>query len=587
MYVIVTGNCETEGRVYMTNQLVMPLGIDRFDQIRTEGYYYIDKTDMIAELLRKTFQVNLITRPRRFGKTLAMDMLAHFFDIRTDSRDLFAGLHISEQKNLCEKWQNQWPVIFLTLKEVDDLQLADAKKKLAMCISDLCYQHRYLLESEGVKAEDKAFFETLLRREADDVELQTSLHVLMRMMEAHFGKQVILLMDEYDVPLAKANENGFYQEMLNLMRGLLNKTLKSNPFLKFAVITGCLRIANESIFTGANNFVSDNITGDRFNEYMGFTKEEVGRLLQDTGFTDHAEEMKRWYDGYRFGSIHIYCPWDVLNHVNALQDNPTALPKHYWENTSHNDILRTFIQVANDGSRPELDVNEKFETLLAGGYIEETIEENLTYDAIRSSEANLWSLLYLTGYLTQVNPSDLPEGSMPEPEKVFLKIPNEEIKVIFQKTVVSWFHEKVTTEDCSVLFDAMWQGQEEKATELISDLLFQTISYHDYREDFYHAFLAGILTGGGYIVKSNREHGTGRTDLVIRDRSHRRVMLIEAKRANSEHHLEAACAEAVHQIDDRRYGEEFRKGYLSVICYGIAFFEKQCLVKKMDEVVRT
>lgn len=369
------------------------------------------------------------------------------------------------------------------------------------------------------------------------------------------------------------------------MTGLL-QMIKTNSYLKFAVVTGCLRLAKESIFTGTNNFVSDTITGERFNEYFGFTGTEVEGLLKDAGFYHHTEEVKAWYDGYRFGSIDIYCPWDVLNHVNAMQDDPDTPPKNYWEDTSHNGILRTFIEMANDGHHIDLDVNDKFEILLSGGCIEENIEENLTYDVLHSSESNLWSLLYLTGYLTQATPQAGKKKDWLGDEKILLKIPNEEVKIIFRKTVVNWFQEKMQAMDRTELFQAIWTGDEQKATELISDILFNTISYYDYKEDFYHAFIAGLFTGGGYIVKSNREQGYGRTDIVILDRGKRRVLLIEAKHADSEKNLETACKEAVRQIDDRRYAEAFQKGYKSVICYGIAFFGKQCLVKRFDEVNR-
>lgn len=565
------------------DKVIMPLGIDSFEKIRSGDYYYIDKTGLISELFRKTFEVNLITRPRRFGKTLAMDTLACFFDICKDTRQLFEGLEVSYNKDLCALWQNQWPVISLTLKEVDSDNFHDAKKNFSVCVSDLYQSHACLLDSDRVDERDKEQFRRYLIQDTDTVSLQNSLYVLMRMMNAHWGRPVIVLLDEYDVPLARASESGFYDEMLNLIRGLMNKTFKTNPFLKFAVITGCLRIANESIFTGTNNFVSDTIAGERFNEYFGFTEKNVAKLLKDTGFEDRAEEMRLWYNGYHFGTVNIYCPWDVLNHINAIQDAPQTPPKSYWENTSHNGILRTFIELANNGLRPELDVNDKFETLLSGGYIEEPIEENLTYDALHSSESNLWSLLYLTGYLTQVSPSELPEGCKAVRGNVFLKIPNEEIKLLFRKTVVSWFNDKMIATDRSELFCAMWLGDDKKTTEMISDILFTTISYHDYKEDFYHAFVAGLFTGAGYIVKSNREQGYGRADIIIRDRRGRRVMLIEAKHADSFSRLEAECMDAVKQIDDRRYAQEFEKGYLSVICYGMAFYDKQCLVKKFDE----
>lgn len=565
------------------SNIVFPLGIDSFEKIRTEGYYYIDKTEVIAELLRKTFEVNLITRPRRFGKTLTMDMMAVFFDIRKDTGKLFSGLCIEKNKELCEKWQNNWPVLFLSLKEVDDKTFEQAEKKLAVNISDLYKEHTYLLESDKVDPADVELFNKIRYQKADSVDIQNALYILMRMMQACFGKQVIVFIDEYDVPLAKANEGGYYDDMLNLIRGLLGKTLKTNPFLKFAVITGCLRIGKESIFTGTNNFVSDTITGDRFNEYFGFTKDEVRKMLQVTGYENHAEEIKHWYDGYHFGSIDIYCPWDVLNHVNALQDNPNTKPKSYWEDTSHNGILRTFIELANSDGRQDLAVNDKFEILLYGGCIEEIIEQNLTYDTLHSSESNLWSLLYLTGYLTQAEQSDPQEGPRVENSRYLLKIPNEEVKLIFKKTVVEWFRDKVATVDRSDLFRAMWEGNAKKATVILSDLLFDTISYHDYKEDFYHAFIAGVFTGAGYYAESNREHGTGRTDIVIRDRSNRRVMLIEAKRVDSPDLLEAGCRDAVKQIDDRRYAAEFVKGYRTVICYGIAFWNKECVVLKLGE----
>ena len=332
------------------DKIVFPLGIDSFEEIRAGGYYYVDKTGVIAELLRKNFKVNLITRPRRFGKTLAMDMLAEFFDIRKDTAGLFQGLLVAEETELCQAWQNQWPVVFLTLKEAEGKDFDTAREKLAASMADLYKDHRYLLESDRVNPADTEFFNKIQYGKAASVDIQLALFHLMRMLHDHFGKQVILLLDEYDVPLAKANENGFYRDMLDIVRGIMSKALKSNPFLKFAVITGCLKIAKESIFTGTNNFVSDTIEGERFNEYFGFTEKEVGKLLKDAGMEGQIAEVKRWYDGYRFGSAGIYCPWDVLNHANAVQDNPSAKPRSYWEDTSHNGILRNFIETANNGS---------------------------------------------------------------------------------------------------------------------------------------------------------------------------------------------------------------------------------------------
>lgn len=491
---------------------------------------------------------------------------------------------MSKDNALCRNWQNQWPVVFITLKGVEGRNFVEAKERLQVCFSDLYVEHTYLRESDKVSALDKELFDRIMFRRASDAEISNALYILMRMMHAYFGKQVIILIDEYDVPIAKANENDYYDEMLNLIRGMLGKTLKTNPFLKFAVITGCLRIAKESIFTGINNLVTDTISGGRFQEYFGFTEPEVQKLLKDTGFEGHLEEVRRWYDGYHFGSADIYCPWDVLNHVSALQYNPDIEPKSYWENTSHNGILRNFIEMANNGERQDLMVNDKFETLLAGGCIEEHVEENLTYDTLHSSESNLWSLLYLTGYLTQASSEELPNGKEAGEGRMFLRIPNEEVRDIFRKTVVEWFKAKVVTIDRRELFEAMWSGYSEKASDIISELLFDTISYHDYKEDFYHAFIAGVFAGAGYYVESNREHGTGRTDLVIRDKSHRRVMIVEAKHVTKAEQMQAACHEAVEQIDNRRYAAEFDKGYRSVICYGIAFYKKECLVQKFEEV---
>lgn len=545
----------------------VPIGIESFDKLRSENYYYIDKTGFIEELLQKSFEVNLITRPRRFGKTLTMSMLASFFDVRTDSSQLFSELKISENTELCQLWQNQWPVISLTWKSVEGLSFDDAYAMLSAAVSDLCITHYYLLNSENVNIVDKTVFERLSQKTATREEVKNSLHTIMRMMRAHFGKPVILLLDEYDVPLAKASEMGYYEQMLDIVRGILGKALKTNEFLKFAVVTGCLRIAQESIFTGTNNFVADTISDERFSEYLGFTESEVKCLLADMGFSDHAEEMKQWYDGYRFGSIEIYCPWDVLNHVNRLQDTPNARPENYWRKTSHNAIIRSFM------NRTDLAVNEKFECLLAGGCIREKICENLTYDTLHASESNLWSILYLTGYLTLAETSRINHD-------VFLKIPNQEIRSIFADTVVAWFCDKVSAMDRSELFAAFWQGDERALTEQLSELLFDTISYHDYQESYYHAFVAGLFAGAGYVVESNYEYGLGRPDLVIKDRENRRVIMIEMKHSKNEQQMAEDCRKAVEQIDVKAYARKVLKGFRTVICFGIAFYEKECLVRK-------
>ena len=553
----------------------LPLGIENFEELRTAGCYYIDKTRLIEELLQQPFKVNQITRPRRFGKTLVMSMLAEFLDIRKDSSAIFEGLEISGNKELCSTWQNKWPVLFLSLKDIEDLDFADAYAQLADTISDLCMEHSYLAASDKVDADDKKRFTALKERQAGKPAVKNSLFLLTRMMRKHFGKPAILLIDEYDVPLAKAKEHGHYNEMLNCIRGLLGKSLKTNHFLKFAVITGCLRIAKESIFTGTNNFISNSITGDRYNRCFGFTESEVLRLLSDTGFLDHAEEMKEWYDGYRFGEEEVYCPWDVLSYVSDLRKNPNKRPENYWKNTSHNDIVRSFID------RADLAVTDKFETLLAGGYVKVKICEDLTYDLLHSSEENLWSILYLTGYLTSISSEQVTSEDV-EDGQTYLKIPNNEVKTIFSDTVVEWFRAKVTMMDRKPLMDALWSGDAEKVTKLLSDLLFMTISYHNYKEDFYHAFLAGIFVGVGYPTETDKEHGGGRPDVVVKDKNNRRVIIIEAKYTKSKSGMDRSCKEAISQINLQKYAEEFLDGYQTLICYGAAFYKKQCMVKKFD-----
>lgn len=549
--------------------LIFPIGIEDFTELRREGYYYVDKTGFISELLQKKFKVNLITRPRRFGKTLTMSMLADFLDIRKNSGGIFENLSISENKEFCRMWMNQWPVLFLSLKNIESLNFAGAFRLLKTTIADLCKKHDYLATSEYVDRDDKNVFLKMKTGEMDEAEIKYSLYTIMRMMQAHFGKQVVLLIDEYDVPLAKASENGYYLQMLDIVKGILGISLKTNEFLKFSVITGCLRIAKESIFTGTNNFVSSSISDNRFQKFFGFTEQEVLRILKDTGFTERAEQLKKWYNGYCFGDQEIYCPWDVLNYVNALQEQPDAKPENYWKNTSHNSIIRSFI------NRTDLSVNEKFEKLLDGQSIRERICEDLTYDVMHSSESNLWSVLYLTGYLTK----EKKNADSRDPD-VYLKIPNEEIRSIFQETVMEWFRETVGTLDRGELFEALWKGGVQKAAEQISDILFETISYHDYKESYYHAFMAGIFSGAGYTVESNYEYGLGRPDLVVKDTRKRSVLIIEVKYTDRKEKMGQVCREALEQINVKAYAEKFLQGYRNVLCYGIVFFQKECRIEK-------
>ena len=550
-------------------KLNIQVGISDFVKLRQDNCYYIDKSGLIVDLLqRSAAEVTLITRPRRFGKTLSMSMLASFFDIRRDSCELFADLEIARHEELCKAWMNQWPVIFLSLRRVDGLDFAGAYAMLAAVIADLYKQHLYLLQDDKINTFDKQTMQAILAGKAEEQDIKGSLLLLTRMLREHYGKPVILLIDEYDVPVAKASSNGYYEKMLDIMKGLM-QALKDNSALQLAVITGCLKIAKESIFTGTNNFVSDTITSSRLNEYFGFIQSDVDKLLRDAGAEDKAAAIKEWYDGYHFGAFDVYCPWDVMNYLRDWQYNPSAKPVSYWKNTSDNAIIRSFIDFSGTN------ITKKLETLLAGGYILQRIDENLTYDYLHAAEENLWSVLYLTGYLTRVRDVPaLPEGM------TALIIPNAEIKEIFESTVAKWFADNARGWNRQKLFAAVWQGDEEVLVQELNKLLRKTISYHDYKEDFYHAFLAGVFAGAGYTVDSNKEHGEGRSDVVVYDQVNGRVAVFEAKYARELAQLEAACTKALEQMDTRMYAEEYRDDYDQILCYGIAFFKKRCLVKK-------
>lgn len=552
------------------NKRNIPVGVSDFSEIRQNDYYYVDKSELIRELLKTSIaKVTLITRPRRFGKTLAMSMLANFFDIRQKNESLFQGLAVSSDSSLCKEWMNQWPVVFLSLKNIDGLTFSTAYQQLAYEIGLLFEKHKYLLTDEKIGPAEKELFERLKNRSASEVEVSRSLQFLLQLMTQHYGKSAILLLDEYDVPLAKASSNGYYKEMLEIIRAIMITALKDNPSLCFAVITGCLRISKESIFTGINNFVSDTITDSHLDEYFGFTQKDVDQLLADTDAQDHADDIKNWYDGYHFGDFDVYCPWDVMNYLRDLQRNPKALPSSYWKNTSDNAIIRSFIDYAGSS------ITRKLETLLSGGYIIQEINENLTYDYLHSSEENLWSVLYLTGYLTCLKDDTL---SLPA-RSIALVIPNAEIREIFETTIIQWFDDSARSWNRKPLFDAIWAKNCAAATEEMNRLLRKTISYHDYKEDFYHAFLAGIFDGAGYTVESNREHGEGRSDVVVYDSENGRVAVFEIKYAQTSASLPTACEAALTQIATRMYAQEFEDDYDQIYCYGIAFFKKRCLIE--------
>ena len=551
----------------------IPVGISDFEQIRSKGYYYIDKSGMIAEILKsESTAVTLITRPRRFGKTLGMSMLSSFFDIRTDSRELFQELEISKDTELCRRWQNQYPAIFLSFKDVDGLTFESAYEMLSATITDLYKKHLYLLDSAQINAYDKEIMHQIIEGRASVTEIKKSLALLITAMRQHYGRQVILLLDEYDVPVAKASSHGYYAQMMEVIKALMSTTLKDNASLQFAVLTGCLKIAKESIFTGTNNFVSDTITSSHLNEYFGFTQKDVDSLLEVMQAAEQAENVRKWYDGYHFGEFDVYCPWDVMNYLRDLQRDDKAKPASYWKNTSDNAIIRSFIDYAGSS------ITRKLEILMSGGYITQKIEENLTYDYLHASEDNLWSILYLTGYLTQVREQDIGE-KIPE-GLAALAIPNAEIQEIFETTVQTWFSDSARSWNRHALFTAVWDGDSVAMTREMNTLLRMTISYHDYREDFYHAFLAGIFAGAGYMVESNREHGEGRSDVVVIDPHNGRVAVFEAKYSGTLERLEPDCTEALARIDDRMYAKEFEDNYDQVLCYGISFFRKRRYVKK-------
>ena len=548
------------------------VGKSDFPSLRQEGAYYVDKTELLYELVHEVKnEVSLFTRPRRFGKTLMMSMIDSFFNVRKDSRAIFEGLDIMKHPDFCKEWMNSRPVLFMSLKDVDGYDFDGAYKMLTSVISDRCIDLAPVFANAELDAGDRQTFEKLKGKTADIDDVKGSLKTLMRMMSAVYGKKVILLIDEYDVPLAKASEkdtaeNHFYNKMLDVIRGLMSLSLKDNEFLEFAVVTGCMRISKESIFTGTNNFASYSVLDEEFSEYFGFTDGEVRALLAAAGRSDKEAVVREWYDGYVFGTSHVYCPWDVINYLASLRTNPNARPKTFWKDSSHNGILRTFV------GRTEFKIKGKFETLMNGGTVTQTITDMLTYDTLHASEDNLWSVLLMTGYVTKAGPED-------DGDTVSLRIPNKEVSTIFQDTVVSLFRDTIDNSKQKSMMEALWNGDEDAAGKAVSDLLWKTISYNDYHEDYYHAFLAGVFTGLGYEVESNKEKGLGRPDIILLDDDNRRAIIIEAKKSAGRADMEKDCGRALAQVDTRKYAEGLY-GYTQVLCYGIAFFQKEALVRK-------
>ena len=465
------------------------VGNESFDEIRKSGLYYVDKTELLYDLVGQTNnKVTLFTRPRRFGKTLNMSMMECFFVIIRDSKGVFEGLAISKHQEFCSEWMNQYPVLSISFKDVDGLDFESAYGQLKSILADYCKTIVSQLENKAADSADIEIFERLRYQNGSLSDIKGALKTIMRMMNAVYGKPVILLIDEYDVPLAKASEkntskNRYYERMLDVIKGMLSIALKTNEYLKFAVITGCLRIAKESIFTGTNNFASYSVLDNRFSRYFGFTQAEVDMLLAAAGLSDKSDVFKSWYDGYVFGNTSVYCPWDVVSYISALLYDPNARPKNYWRNTSGNGVIKEFVG--------RFKVSGKFETLMNGGTITETISDELTYDILHESEQNLWSVLLMTGYLTKDSVDE--EGST-----VSLRIPNAEIAGIFQDAVVIHFKETLDKSKQETMMQALWAGDAETASAIMSDLLWKTISYMDYHEEYYHAFMAGLFVDRGY-----------------------------------------------------------------------------------------
>lgn len=550
--------------------LKLPVGIENFEDIRRSGFYYIDKTMFIEQFLNTWSEVTLFTRPRRFGKTLGMSMLRSFFEIGTD-KSLFDGLYISQNKSLCDEYMGKYPVIFLTLKGVEGLTFAKAKSMLSEIIKDEADRHYILNSSETLTSVDRESFMKILTGNEENIE--NSLKTLSRLLYKHYGQKVVILIDEYDVPLDKAYQNGYYHEMVSLIRGLFGQALKTNDYLQFAILTGCLRISKESIFTGLNNFKVLSIMDARFDEQFGFTDSEVEELLAAYNLDSHFTEIKEWYDGYHFGNADVYCPWDVINYVDLLRFEPTAKPQDFWSNSSGNALVRSFIDKADVQTKDEI------ERLIADEYIEKEISQELTYDEIDKSIANLWSVLFTTGYLTKQGVTD--DG------KVRLSIPNREIKNLFIKKIREWFSD-TTANDGKTLeqfCNAFVEKNTEKIEQLFGDYLWNTISIRDTavakdkKENFYHGILLGLLGyKASWLIRSNTESGTGYSDILVEVPNNRTGIVIELKYAENGD-MDAACDEALKQIEEKSYVDKLKQdGMRNFIKYGIACFKKDCKV---------
>ena len=562
----------------MPEVLKLPVGIESFEEIRRERFYYIDKTKLIEQLLQQWGKVNLFTRPRRFGKTLNMSMLRCFFEIGTDET-LFHDLYIFQNKKLCEEYMGKYPVIFLSLKNVDGLGFEEAERRFVELVGEEAERFLFLLNSDKLSENEKNKYQALIELEngkytMDHGMLISSLQILSKLLYKHYGQKTIILIDEYDVPLDKAFQHGYYKEMVSLIRGIFGQALKTNEYLQFAVLTGCLRVSKESIFTGLNNFKVLSITDARFDEQFGFTDSEVRQLLKDYHLESHVDETKEWYDGYHFGDTDVYCPWDVINHVDRLRGEPGAEPQSYWINTSGNDLIKRFVDKADKTTRDEI------ERLVSGEIIEKMVRLELTYDEIDNSIDNLWSVLFTTGYLTQVGKSE--HGIYK------LCIPNREIRDVYILQIQEWFKKKVLMRNESVpLFcQALVNGNVDMVQEQINKILGKMISILDtkareaQKENFYHGILLGLLRSEEeWLILSNAESGDGFCDILIEPEELDTGIVIELKYSTTLAGLDTACKKALSQMKDRRYDERLRnEGRNKILGYGIAFYKKRCQV---------
>ena len=546
----------------------LPIGIENFEEMQKQDFYYVDKTGLIVDLLAGWGKVNLFTRPRRFGKTLNMSMLKCFFEIGTD-KSLFDGLRVSEEKELCEKYMGKYPVVFVSLKDVDGLTFEDAYDMLREIIRKECVRLQFLMDSDALTDAEKEPMKRLLGNRPERVDIKNSLALLCSLLEKHYGQKPILLIDEYDVPLDKAYYHGYYPQMIDLIRAMFQAALKTNSSLFFAVLTGCLRVSKESIFTGLNNLKVCSISDVKFDEFFGFTDEEVRAMLSAYGLESHYDETREWYDGYRFGGQDVYCPWDVINYCDDLLSNPRQKPRAYWMNTSGNDMVRRLIDRSTNGT-----TQMEIERLIAGETITKTLNEQLTHNEVDASIENIWSLLYMTGYLTAV---DYPDGNRYE-----LRIPNREVRQIYMQQVLSWFNHKVESETDKLtnLYAAFETGDTETIKEILDEQLLDTVSFYDAHESFYHGFLLALLsTCANWNVSSNIETGKGRSDILVSRKDRKIGFVVEVKDVKDEEKLDAACEAALRQIDERDYTAILRRFRVKEIHkYGIAFWDKECRV---------